>query len=437
MTTHNAEQRWQVVSLDLSRGMPELSCEPGYDGMRVVFFWKRIPLGHCQLASAQLPLDRSQVAAVAARSIATASGDYIFEEGFRSALPGSPPPPIEDPVATLDALLNVERPIARLAMNLPAVGPKPRQRLTVAVCTHERPQELERCLASIVSSSEPPEEILVIDNAPQTNDTFDVVARFPGVRYCYEPQPGLSVARNSAMAAAHCELIAFTDDDVVVHPDWTARLRRCFEDPTVMVVTGLVLPAELETQAQQIFENDFHFFHQGYRRRYFDSGYLTAARRRSVPVWEIGAGANMAIRRRSFDLGYRFDTRLGPGVFGGCGEDSEFWYQILADGWACLYEPSACVFHYHRRDVPALRNLVTQYMRGHVAALILQFRRYGHFANLRRLVWELPAEYVILFLRSITCGFPLDRRIMLRGWFGSLSGLRAIFFRGRSEIPAE
>ena len=204
-----------------------------------------------------------------------------------------------------------------------------------------------------------------------------------------------------------------------------------------MVVTGLVLPAELETQAPRIFENDFHFFHQGYRRRYFDAGYLRAARRRAAPVWEIGAGANMAIRRRAFDLGYRFDTRLGPGVFGGCGEDSEFWYQILTDGWACLYEPSACVFHYHRRDEPALLNLVTQYMRGHVAALIIQFRKYGHFVNLRRLVWELPAEYVILFLRSITCGFPLDRRIMLRGWFGSFFGLRAIFFRSRSEIPAE
>jgi len=54
MTTLNNEQRWQVVSLDLSRGVPELSCEPGYDGMRVVFFWKRALLGHCRLTSAQL-----------------------------------------------------------------------------------------------------------------------------------------------------------------------------------------------------------------------------------------------------------------------------------------------------------------------------------------------------------------------------------------------
>ena len=125
MTTLNNEQRWQVVSLDLSRGVPELSCEPGYDGMRVVFFWKRAPLGHCRLTSAQLPLDRSQVAAIAAQSISIAAGDYILEDGFQSALPGLPAPRIEDPVATLDALLNVERPIARLAMNLPSVGPKP------------------------------------------------------------------------------------------------------------------------------------------------------------------------------------------------------------------------------------------------------------------------------------------------------------------------
>src|SRR5258706_15929888 len=133
------------------------------------------------------------------------------------------------------------------------------------------------------------------------------------------------------MAAAHNDVVAFTDDDVVVHVDWTARIRRCFDDPTVMVATGLVLPAELETQAQLIFEQNFQFFHQGYRRRYFDAEYLSTVRPRTPPVWEIGAGANMAIRRKAFDLGYRFDTRLGPGVFGGCGQDSEFWYQGLAD----------------------------------------------------------------------------------------------------------
>jgi cellulose synthase/poly-beta-1,6-N-acetylglucosamine synthase-like glycosyltransferase len=261
--------------------------------------------------------------------------------------------------------------------------------------------------------------------------------QFPGIRYCYEPRPGLSAARNAALAAAQGDIVAFADDDVVVHRDWTAAIRRCFDDPLVMVATGLVLPAELETRAQLMFEQNFAFFHQGYRRRFFDSEYFSALRNRGVPVWSLGAGANMAIRRRAYGMGYTFDTRLGPGVFGGCGEDSEFWYRILADGWSCRYEPSACVFHYHRREVPALRRLVTQYMQGHVAALVMQFRKFGHFGNLRRLFFQLPTEYVILLLRGVASGFPLDYRILLRGSWGCFAGLRAAFAREHTELPAE
>jgi GT2 family glycosyltransferase len=141
----------------------------------------------------------------------------------------------------------------------------------------------------------------------------------------------------------------------------------------------------------------------------------------------LGAGANMAIRRAAFDRGFRFDTRLGPGVFGGCGEDSEFWYRILQDGWSCVYEPAACVFHYHRREIADLRALVHDYMKGHVAALILQFSRSGHWCNLRRLFLQLPAEHLLLCLRLIATGFALEHRILLRGALGCFSGLGFVF----------
>ena len=430
-------ERWKAVSIELSQGLPQLQREPEYGGVRAVFFWNGVPLGHCELAAAALPLAPVQLANVAAKAIWQATGDYVLDEGFQSALPGLPAPPLEDPVQALTELVQLDSPVARMAVSMPPLGPKPRAKLTVAVCTRERPAELVRCLESLAASTEPADEILVVDNAPDTNDTHTAVAAFPGIRYCYQPRAGLSAARNAALAAARGDIVAFADDDVVVHPDWTARIRRCFDDPLVMIATGLVLPAELETRAQAIFEQSFHFFHQGYRRRYFDPGYFPSLRNRGVPVWEIGAGANMAIRKKAFDLGYRFDTRLGPGVFGGCGEDSEFWYRILADGWSCRYEPSACLFHYHRREIPALRRLVNQYMQGHVAALVMQFRKFGHLGNLRRLLFQLPAEYVILVLRAMASGFPLDYRILLRGSWGCLAGLRAAFSREQAEIPAE
>lgn len=417
-----------VVSIEMSEPLAELRCEPAYKGVRAVFFWKGIALGHARISRSQLPLSPVHLAGIAAQATAVAAGDYLVPEGFRAALPGLPEAPLHDPPEALARLAKLQHPMTRIRIGAGAVESVHNNTISVAVCTRERPRDLARCLASLAHLPEAPHEILVIDNAPETGATREVVRRFRGVTYHVEPRAGLSAARNAALALASGDIVAFADDDVVVHPGWIERLRSCFEDPKVMVATGLVLPAELETSAQWIFEESFQFFHQGYRRRTFDSAYFQALRVRGVPVWSIGAGANMAIRREAFNLGYKFDTRLGPGVFGGCGEDSEFWYRILAGGWSCVYEPSSCVFHYHRREIPALRRLVREYMKGHVGALILQYARSGDVGNLRRLVLRLPAEYAILLLRLVAGGFSLDHRILLgEGVLGCLAGLRFAF----------
>ena len=418
--------RWKVVSIELSEPLAELPVCAGYEGVRVVFFQNHVPMGHCRLAATQLPASPQHLANHASNAISLAAGDYLVEEGFRSALPGLSEPQMECPTRALQSLTGLKDAVHELTRCLSVHTESPLT-VSIAVCTRERPQELARCLSSLAELSERAAEVLVVDNDPQSSATREVVERFPGVRYFCEPKKGLSAARNTALALASSDIVAFVDDDAVVHPHWLERIRRCFGDSSVMVATGLVLPAELETEAQMIFEQSFHFFHQGYRRRRFDSAYFSAMRKKGVPVWEIGAGANMAIRRKAYELGHRFDACLGPGVFGGCGEDSEFWYGILASGWSCVYEPSACVFHYHRRELDDLRQLVHRYMQGHVAALLLQFMKYRDLGNLRRLLLRLPAEYVVLVLRLIVTGFALDYRILLRGAFGCLAGLRFAF----------
>ncbi len=425
----NPQDRWKVVCLDLAEPLVELPATDSYSGLWLIFFWNGTPLGHAEIASVQLPLSPVQLRAVAAEAIPEAAGDILLEQGFRSALPRLPDPKIEDPARALADLAALRVPVKQLDQKLATQPPEAKPSVSVAVCTRDRAQDLARCLRALGQLREAPLEILVIDNAPSSSATRDLVAEFPNVRYHCEPRAGLSRARNAALEIARGDIVAFTDDDVVVHPDWLARLGRCFEDPKVGVATGLVLPGELETVAQILFERSFQFFHQGYRRRHFDSSYFHALKSEGVPVWTIGAGANMAIRRSLFVQGFRFDTCLGPGVFGGCGEDSEFWYRVLAEGWSCTYEPAACVFHYHRRELSALRRLIHQYMKGHVAALILQFVKYRHPGNLRRLFLRLPAEYAILMLRLIVTGFSLDNRILLRGGLGCLSGLRFALVR--------
>ena len=188
---------------------------------------------------------------------------------------------------------------------------------------------------------------------------------------------------------ATSDLIAFTDDDVVVHPGWIGAIREAFVDRGVMAVTGLVLPAELATAAQYAFQTDVLGWGWGYRALDFDRTFFDATKDVGVPAWRLGAGANMAFRREAFDRVGLFDERLGAGA-SGCSEDSELWYRLLAEGHRCRYWPSAVVLHHHRADWDGLRHQMYSYMRGHVAALFVQFERYRHWGNVYRAFVALP-----------------------------------------------
>src|ERR1051326_8361611 len=96
--------RWKALNIELSQGLPPLSKEPGYDGVRAVFFHHGMPLGHALIGASQLPLDPAQFACIAATSISTATGDYILDQGFRSSLPGGPPVALENPLEALQSL---------------------------------------------------------------------------------------------------------------------------------------------------------------------------------------------------------------------------------------------------------------------------------------------------------------------------------------------
>ena len=172
------------------------------------------------------------------------------------------------------------------------------------------------------------------------------------MRYVREDKPGLDIARNSGAAAASSPIVVYTDDDTVLHPTWLQRMAAAFDDPAIWAVTGQVLPAELETAAQAVFEKAWGLG-KGYERRDYGPSFYEQTRRRGCPVWGIGAGASMAFRREVFDRLGEFDERLDVGA-AGCSGDSEYWYRILSAGGVCRYEPSAVIYHYHRRDFEGL-----------------------------------------------------------------------------------
>ena len=288
---------------------------------------------------------------------------------------------------------------------------------TVAICTRERPEQLARTLAAVARLADAGHRILVVDNAPNTTRTREVVARFPGVCYVCEPIPGLNVARNRAMREATTDLVAFTDDDAVPEPEWLDALIANFSDPRVQCATGLTLPIELETDAQELFE-DVTPFARGFRRRIFDGQHDNP-----VEVGRVGAGANMALRREVGDLVGPFDERLDGGTPTRSGGDHEMFVRILAAGYQIAYDHAAVSWHQHRRTHQEVRDTLYGYGVGVYAmftGLLFERRELGvlrlawawfrsaHLPELRRRLLHRPptrtSSLILAELRGCTHG---------------------------------
>lgn len=421
---------WKIVHVEISEGIATLPFVPGCQGLYVVFWWHGIPLGEQEILASQLPMSARQLTNLVLQKITPAVGDRLLEHGFKAPLPVIYQNPSWHAPPDFQTLMALEQPLKNLQERC---SQSVSGSVSVVVCTRNRPAQLIRCLRSLQQLSPPPSEILVIDNAPSSDATRQLVAQMPSIRYVPEPRPGLSVARNTGIHHSKGEIIAFTDDDVTVHPHWIVRLQQSFDDPKVMAVTGLVLTAELETETQVIFEKR-NSFSRGYRVITFDTHFFEQMKHLAVPVWHIGAGANMAWRRRAFELVGDFDERLGAGA-SGCSEDSELWYRVLAEGWFCRYEPTAVVYHCHRSDKDSLKQQMYSYMRGHAAALLIQFEKYGHWGNLRRLLLTLPRWYAKLFLSGLLKGFKPEYNTVPVEILGWLAGIKFYLENRRIIVP--
>jgi GT2 family glycosyltransferase len=432
--------RWEIIQVRLDRPLHSVMTPENAAGAYLVFWWNDIPLGDARIFREEFPLNTAELHRRASKAIAPAVGNYLLDNGFKADLPtlrfARQHPSLQRP-PTLESLAALRQPLQNLVLKVPRAGPS----ISVLVCTRGRPGRLRRCLTALQRLNPGPAEIIVVDNAPEERSTFEVVKSFVGVTYCPEPNVGLSRARNRGISRSSGEIVAFTDDDAVVHPGWLLGVRQALAQEGVFGMTGLVLAKELETESQIRFEFDFGGFNGGYRPIIFDSFFFKSTLSKGVPVWRIGAGANMAFRREVFSRIGVFDERLGAGA-AGCSEDSEFWYRMLATGMAIRYEPRAIIWHTHRAGREAFQNQMHQYMRGHVAALLVQFQKHRHVGNIRRLFLTLPHYYCQRLKRMSHKGDWTILRGELHGYALGFSGLRPSvpstrFYPLHSKPPVE
>jgi O-antigen biosynthesis protein len=257
----------------------------------------------------------------------------------------------------------------RVAAAAPAVS--------VVVATCSNPRGLERCVSSILACDYEEFEVIVVENRPGSADTRARLARrFPNetrLRYVEEPVRGASRARNAGLARAKGEIVAFTDDDVVVDRRWiTASVQALTRWDDIACVTGLILPLELESESQVLMEQ-FAGFGKGFRPK----TYRHPESRAEIPFFPfapgaIGSGANTVIYADVARVLGGFDTDLGPGTPTTGGEDLELYIRLLHAGHAVAYEPGAIVWHQHPDGTRRLRRQVYHYGVGLGAVLAKQ-----------------------------------------------------------------
>ncbi|MEV5356430.1 glycosyltransferase [Streptomyces sp. NPDC052693] len=247
--------------------------------------------------------------------------------------------------------------VATKAAAADAAAPVEPPYASVVVATRERAGQLARALDSLLAQDHPRFEIVVVDNAPVTDETRELVERkyAERVRYLCEPVPGLAVAHNAGLAAVRGEVVAFTDDDVVADPRWLTELTAPFAaDAALGCGTGLILPARLTTPAQVLLES-----HGGFAKGFTPRTYDPADPPVDEPLFpftagRFGSGANMAFRTEVLRSVGGFDPATGAGTAARGGDDLYGFVRVLAEGYRLRYTPYALVWHHHRetwRDV--------------------------------------------------------------------------------------
>ena len=212
--------------------------------------------------------------------------------------------------------------------------------ISIIACTRNRAESLPVCLNSIEQAAAANRavdvELVIVDNG-STDATAAVLQAWQKstsvrCRVLLAEQRGLSHARNCGLEQATGEIIAFTDDDCTVAPDYLTQLARAYAADAGPTLRGgrveLGDPRDLPfTIKTDLASQRFTGGHPG--------GFIH--------------GCNLTMSRSALELVGRFDTRLGAGQAIGAAEDSDFVYRAHRSGVTVLYDPSIVVFHHHGR----------------------------------------------------------------------------------------
>ena len=259
--------------------------------------------------------------------------------------------------------------------------------VSVIICSRNRPAFLLEAIQSVLKGDEVPTELIVVDQSDVASDVIKAMGGVEGchIHYMWSPGRGVSRGRNAALRAAEAEIVAFTDDDVLVDRRWLGALvMPLVESGPRSVTTGRVLAIAEDVPgigSPTLVLSESPALYQGRIAR------------------DVLQAGNMSLYRDALLELEGFDERLGPGTEFPAGEDNDLGLRLLTAGFLIRYEPAAVIYHRAWRESREYVPLRWRYGIGQGAYFAKHLRITGRYMLIRllRLLWR----HSLLALRRV------------------------------------
>ena len=230
--------------------------------------------------------------------------------------------------------------------------------LSVIVSTYNRIDDLQRLIGSLLEQniSKSIAWEIVISNNGSTDGTGEVIESLVNtssipIRYIYQPQKAKSYGLNAAMRAAKGNILAFTDDDIIVPVDWVQNILDYINNnPNASCIGGPVVLYNKEDKDISVRTS---------------KSYSVYCKEDFNPVYIPIIGCNMILTRALVESVGFYDVKFGPGSYIGSGDDLDYLYRVVDSGFTLQYVPDILVFHNHgRKNLVDVSKVKKRYMIG-------------------------------------------------------------------------
>jgi GT2 family glycosyltransferase len=229
-------------------------------------------------------------------------------------------------------------------------------KVSVVICAYNAETTMRACLDSLQQLRYPAYEVVVVDDG-STDRTGEIADEYEGIHVIHQENKGLSAARNVGIAASTGEIVAYTDSDCVVDPDWLHYLVATFLASGHSAVGGPNLPPPEDSLVAACVAGSpggpLHVL-------------LDDEEAEHIP------GCNMAFRREVLEEIGGFDP-----IYRAAGDDVDLCWRLQDKGYQIGFSPAAVVWHFRRNTVKAY---VGQ-QRGYGKAEALLYFRHPHRFN--------------------------------------------------------